>query len=70
MMCKELFQTIESLNEEYIKFLTDICRIESPTDYKEGVDCVGKYFADKAKEKGWVVEIQNQDIYQLKIWEN
>ena len=62
MMCEKLFLAIESLNDEYIKFLTDICNIESPTDYKEGVDNVGKYFADRANEKGWLVEIQKQDI--------
>ena len=60
--CEKLFKTIESLNDEYIKFLTDICSIESPTDYKEGVDLVGNYFIDKAKEKGWLVEIQKQQI--------
>lgn len=60
--CEKLFKTIESLNDEYIKFLIDICTIESPTDYKEGVDRVGKYFADKAKEKGWLVETQKQEI--------
>lgn len=38
MKCEKLFQTIESLNEEYLQFLTDICNIESPTEYKEGVD--------------------------------
>ena len=60
--CEQLFKTIEALNDEYIKFLTDICTIESPTEYKEGVDRVGKYFIDKANEKGWLVEVQNQEI--------
>lgn len=62
MKCEKLFHTIESLNDEYIKFLTEICTIESPTDYKEGVDRVGKYFAEKATENGWLVEIQKQKI--------
>lgn len=62
MKCKKLFETIEELNNEYIEFLTDVCKIESPTEYKEGVDRVGKYFIDKAVEKGWVVEIQKQEI--------
>lgn len=60
--CETLFKTIESLNEEYIKFLMDICTLESPTDYKEGVDAVGRYFADKAIQKGWLVEKQKQEI--------
>lgn len=62
MNCEKLFEIIESLNDEYIKFLTDICTIESPTDHKEGVDSVGRYFADKAAEKGWLVEVQKQPV--------
>ena len=62
MKCEKLFQIIESLNDEYIKFLTDICTIESPTDHKEGVDRVGEYISYKANQKGWVVERQNQEI--------
>ena len=49
MKCEKLFQTIEILNEEYLQFLTDICNIESPTEYKEGVDRVGQYISKKAE---------------------
>ena len=62
MKCEKLFQAIDSLNEEYLQFLIDICTIESPTEYKEGVDRVGKYITDKAKAKGWMVETQHQEI--------
>lgn len=62
MKCDKLFGIIESLNEEYLQFMIDICNIESPTDYKEGVDRVGKYFSDKATQKGWLVESQSQEI--------
>jgi len=62
MKCEKLFETIDSLNDEYIKVLTDVCNIESPTDYKEGVDRVGKYFSEKAAHKGWIVESQHQEI--------
>lgn len=62
MKCEKLFQTIESLRDEYIKFLTDICTIESPTEYKEGVDRVGEYISNKANQMGWLVEKQNQEI--------
>lgn len=62
MKCTKLFEIIDSINEEYIQFLADICSIESPTDYKEGVDRVGKYFANKAEERGWLVESQKQEI--------
>lgn len=62
MKCENLFETIDSLKDEYINFLTDICNIESPTEYKEGVDSVGKYFIEKATQKGWSVAVQKQDI--------
>lgn len=62
MECEKLFGIIEDLKDEYIQFLIDVCNIESPTDYKEGVDRVGNYFADKAREKGWKVERQHQEI--------
>lgn len=60
--CEKLFGIIDSLNEEYMQFLTDVCSIESPTEYKEGVDRVGGYFIKKAKEKGWKVEIGEQAV--------
>ena len=60
MKCKKLFEIIESLNDEYIQFLKEVCTIESPTDYKEGVDRVGKYFIEKARAKGWSFEVQEQ----------
>lgn len=59
---EQLFQKIDSLKDEYIEFLTDICTIESPTDYKEGVDRVGDYIADKATQRGWLVERQKQSV--------
>lgn len=60
--CKKLFERIEQLEEVYIKFWEDICRIESPTEYKEGVDRVGVYISEKAKERGWQVEVQSQPV--------
>lgn len=51
-----LFNRIDEIEEKYIDFLSGVCNIESPTSYKEGVDEVGRYFAQKAKEKGWRVE--------------
>ncbi len=62
MKCESLFETIDTLQKEYINFLIDVCNIESPSDYKEGVDRVGRYFIDKALEKGWKVETQHQEI--------
>jgi len=60
--CEKLFDVIDSLNDEYLEFLTEICTIESPTEYKEGVDRVGQYFVGKATEKGWLVERQQQPV--------
>lgn len=62
MSYQKLFDEIESLNEQYLSFLEDVCNIESPTTFKEGVDKVAYYFADKAKEKGWKIEVFKQKV--------
>lgn len=54
--CEKLFCEIDSLYEEYLGVLEDICNIESPTDCKEGLDNVGKYFAAMAEKHGWDIE--------------
>lgn len=61
-MTDKLIKTLDKLEKEYIDFWVDICNIESPTEYKEGVDAVGKYIVDKAKKRGWQVEIQPQSV--------
>lgn len=58
---KEIFDLVEKTSEEYISVWEDVCNIESPTNYKEGVDKVGKYFADLAEKHGWQVEFCKQD---------
>ena len=60
--CAKLFERIEQLEKEYIDFWIDICNIESPTEYKEGVDRVGSYISEKARQRGWQVEVQPQPI--------
>lgn len=62
MKAEKLLSIIDSLEEEYLVFLKDVCDIESPTDYKIGVDKVGQYFIDKAIEKGWLVDVQKQEV--------
>lgn len=62
MSCDKLFDTINSLEEKYLQFLVDVCDIESPTEHKEGVDKVGKYFIKKAEDKGWEIEQQTQPV--------
>ncbi len=57
-----LFQTIDGMQKQYEQFLLDICNIESPTEYKEGVDRVGAYFIDRAREHGWEVDVHEEAI--------
>ena len=62
MDCQRLFEEIDSLSERYLKFWIDVCGIESPTEYKAGVDAVGAYFAARAKEMGWETEVFEQPV--------
>ncbi len=57
MECLELFEKIDELNDKYIKIWEDVCNIESPTNFKRGVDAVGEYFIKLAREHGWQVEV-------------
>ncbi len=60
--CENVFKRIEALEQEYIKVLEEFCLVESPTDYKEGVDAAGNYIIQKAEAFGWKVEKQKQEI--------
>jgi len=62
MSCEKVFSMIETLNDKYIGVWEDICNIESPTQFKEGVDAVGNYFASLARECGFQVEIFEQPV--------
>ena len=62
MLCEALFEKISELNEYYLDVLEDVCNIESPTSYKEGVDKVGEYFINLAKNRGWTVEVYEQGV--------
>lgn len=62
MNCEKVFGLIDTLADEYINILADICRIESPTDYKEGVDAVGRYLIEIAKKRGWDIELCSQKV--------
>ncbi len=61
-MIQKLKDTIAELKEEYYQVWEDVCNIESPTNYKQGVDAVGQYFANHAKKRGWQVEICPQEV--------
>ena len=59
---KLLFDKIDDLYPEYVKVWKDVSDIESPTDCKEGVDKVGRYFASLAESHGWKVEMFRQEV--------
>lgn len=58
----KVFDRIEKIEKEFIDIWCDVCNIESPTAFKEGVDRCGKYFADYATELGWMVEYSKQEV--------
>ncbi len=62
MDCKQLFDIIEQINDEYIDFWVKISNIESPSDYKKGVDEVCGCFIDVAKQNGWDIEILENEF--------
>ncbi len=62
MKCELLFGKIDELSAKYLDVLEDVCNIESPTNFKEGVDAVGNYFVDFAKKRGWKVEVFEQPV--------
>ncbi len=61
-MQKMLFSEIDRLYTEYLDILEDICNIESPTDFKSGVDAVGRYCADIADRLGFSVRTFAHEI--------
>ena len=56
MTYQSLFETIDSLYEEYLSVWEDLCNIESPTRDKAGVDAASAYLAARAEKRGWLVE--------------
>ena len=62
MTCERIFEKIDELSGLHLDFLEEICSIESPTDYKEGVDKVGRRFMDFARERGWEIEVCSQRV--------
>lgn len=61
-MCAEVFGKIDELNEAYLDIWEQVCDLESPTNHKEGVDAVGRFFAQMAEERGWKVEYCRQAV--------
>lgn len=62
MNCEKLFSAIDLLNDEYVKFWIDVCSVESPTDFKEGIDRCGEMFIEKAKQYGFDTDIHSETV--------
>ena len=62
-MIQKIFSTIDLLVEDYAKVWEDVCNIESPSAFKEGVDQVGRYCMDLAKRHGWEIEVFPQQRF-------
>lgn len=59
---KNIFAVIDLLTQDYLNVWEDLCRIESPSSSKEGVDAVGNYCIAIAREKGWKVDVLPQPV--------
>ncbi|MBR5140048.1 MAG: M20/M25/M40 family metallo-hydrolase [Clostridia bacterium] len=57
-MLEKLKETLDLIENKYIRIWEDICNIESPTWDKAGVDSVGKYCATLAESLGYKAEIK------------
>ncbi len=57
-----VFEKIDNMAEQYFGIWEDVCNIESPTKYKEGVDRVSEYFASMAEKRGWKIEYSKQEV--------
>ena len=59
---KNISEKIDKLTQTYLNVWEDVCNIESPTKFKEGVDKVGNYFVRLAEERGFKVEYSKQEV--------
>ena len=59
---KEVAACIDSHAEEALDFLIRICDIDSPTEYKAGVDAVGTCFLEHAEKEGWRIDVHHEPI--------
>lgn len=56
MDISRIFDTIDRLDPKYVDVWEDVCNIESPSSFKEGVDAVGAYFIALSEKRGWRIE--------------
>lgn len=62
MDSKELLCEIEKLENEFINIWQDVANIESPSDFKEGLDRVVEYISDYSKKQGFEVQLFEEKI--------
>ena len=60
MKCKQLFERIDELFNEYVEVWQKICEIESPSADKAAVDAVGNFVSEIAKKHGWKIEVHKE----------
>ncbi len=56
MQNEKVFEIVDKFEQKYLNVWEEVCNIESPTDYIDGVNACCGYFADRAKELGFKVE--------------
>ena len=56
------FDAINELYEKYLKVWKDVCDIESPSEFKKGIDDCCDYFVKLANELGFSVEKNKQEL--------
>ena len=59
---QKLFLEIDSLSDKYVGILEDLCNIESPSSYKEGVDAVGSYIINYMKQFGFSIVVHEETV--------
>ena len=59
---EQIFAKLDELEEKYIDFWADICRIESPTNNKAAVDKACEYVVRKAADMGWKTEVMPEGV--------
>lgn len=62
MLYQNVFSAIDALDAEFQRVWAEVAAIESPTAYKEGVDAVGAYFIERARARGFQIEIFEQKV--------
>lgn len=60
---RKIFRKIDELSENFVNIWEDVLNIESPSNFKSGVDKVGSYLINFAKQNSWDVEVFKQEKF-------